>query len=1262
MESVADIEDQFRKIINEGSTVQSKYAQKAQISSLKLGFLSTEQIRRMGAVRIETDDLKIENRGLYDLSMGSIERERKCTSCNGDARACLGHFGYYEFRNPFIHPKVLKTVTGLLNLFCDQPECLDAEGHSKLLHPESRLHKYDNYNYLKRLEAIQEHEKANASCNIHTCDQYVVKTKPRSTVKVIKRVSKAQRGKEERDVSLEEIEDKLKRIKDSDLELLGLQGIRPENFIIKAMLILPTRMRPYREEQGKRKDHDITRIYSEIIKADRADNAEKVLQFYQGLIDNSKGLCKGPHGVALLSIKDLLQTKAGLIRSTIDGKRGNFCARTVISPDINIKLWQVGLPIDICRIITTKDTVYRLNIDHLTDLWNRGEIRSIRKRGGHKIMYALLSEEARREVRLEHGDEVSRYLQDGDPITLNRQPSLHKHSILGMQVRRLPGRTIRLHPSLCTGYNADFDGDEMNIMVPQNYMQKAEVMELMNVMNCIVSESTGKPIVGFIQNAALGIFEMTADNIIVPRSVFMNALIAGDREYIFQNLIERARELGVHPSPFAIETFTRDLMVATTFSTEDEEEQAIYDEYIDVLEGVDDEDARARTKFEYMGRIARIRAEQVYSGKVLFSSLLPPDFNYRRTFEGQDIVIQNGILLFGRINKAIAASGDNSIIQTIHRRYGRRITAEFINDTWGVTKEYLRWSGFTIGYAHCMRNNRQEEKINRLLALLQLQTTPRETDPILAMKEEVEITQKLRNARDNVAKIIFDQQDEQVINVPESVQVMYSTYVNGQSMIDPNVVRFNMSYSQRKVTATFRDGHQQDLPVTGLVSISIIYSGGHDVYHYVTPINPFRALIDSGAKGAKMNLAQLAGIIGQMELGGQRIPLTLTNSTRVLPHFIENDPRPLARGFCSSAYYKGMKPLEYYMHAIAARQDVAATALVTPTSGYLERRLGKLMEDAYTFTDLSVRNVSNNEIIQFLYGDNGFATDRIAEVSGKPAFSNIKQRYFEIKSRRYTPNAYVIFVTPQNIQGALVTIHSLKLMGVRNDIVAIADISMIRRAATGERYKAEIIAMESVLKQFGIRVITATWNSSSWVLNMTEYQKVLVINGNMIFLKNPDSIFELPAPGYLLSEFTYAPYARGGPQDPFLGMLEAPSDLVADNEPRYYSILLLEPNRADAALYQNSEPAELLRYYTTIYDQITNIPQIYQYSVIGDVKWLRDTGYIIDDVVVMSYYWDRDEVWNQFEDRRNVLWFETQRNLITRYPATAIFYAPPTPM
>lgn len=217
-------------------------------------------------------------------------------------------------------------------------------------------------------------------------------------------------------------------------------------------------------------------------------------------------------------IKQKLEKKEGLFRKNMMGKRVNYAARSVISPDPNIETNEIGVPPVFARKLTFPEPVTSHNFKDMqqavingTDKWpgasaienENGQTINLRNKSlEDRIALAnqLLAPTNTSSTGLKN-KKVHRHLANGDVVLMNRQPTLHKPSIMGHRVRVLPGeKTIRMHYANCNTYNADFDGDEMNMHFPQNEVARAEALQLADTDHQYISGTAGKPLRGLIQD------------------------------------------------------------------------------------------------------------------------------------------------------------------------------------------------------------------------------------------------------------------------------------------------------------------------------------------------------------------------------------------------------------------------------------------------------------------------------------------------------------------------------------------------------------------------------------------------------------------------------------------------------------------------------------------------------------------------------------------------------------------------------------------
>jgi DNA-directed RNA polymerase I subunit RPA1 len=216
-------------------------------------------------------------------------------------------------------------------------------------------------------------------------------------------------------------------------------------------------------------------------------------------------------------LKQIIEKKSGIIRMHMMGKRVNFAARSVITPDPNLNIDEIGIPEAFAKHLTYPVPVTTWNVEELRKMikngptqhpgavmveYEDGTIKRINPQNTaqqESILKSLLTPD--KVVGFRGVKRVHRHLCNGDVLLLNRQPTLHKPSIMAHTARVLKGeKTLRLHYANCKAYNADFDGDEMNAHFPQNELARSEAYNLVNVCHQYLVPKDGTPLSGLIQD------------------------------------------------------------------------------------------------------------------------------------------------------------------------------------------------------------------------------------------------------------------------------------------------------------------------------------------------------------------------------------------------------------------------------------------------------------------------------------------------------------------------------------------------------------------------------------------------------------------------------------------------------------------------------------------------------------------------------------------------------------------------------------------
>lgn len=483
------------------------------IEKIEFGFLSPKMIKEMAAIKIEhaelydPDGYPIDG-GLTDLHLGVVDPGLRCRTCGGTIGQCLGHFGYLELIKPVVHPLYGKKIYMILRATCR--EC------SKPLAANDEIKK------MKR-PLLELYKKKPSTC-VHcgAKQKHVEFQKPTSYREA------------NTELTSEEVRQRLEKISDEDVTALKIRGGRPEWFVMTILPIPPVTVRPsITLETGERSEDDLTHKLVDVVRINERlrKNLEigapdfiiadiwELLQYHVSTLMNNEISTLPParhrSGRGLKTLVQRLGKKEGRFRGNLAGKRVNFSARTVISPDPMISISDVGVPEIIAKELTVPEKVNSNNIEKMKELIAAGPNQHpganyvVRSDGVRK----KITDENKKEIaeEIDAGYIVERHLANGDITILNRQPSLHRMSMMAHRACIMPYRTFRLNLAVTIPYNADFDGDEMNLHVPQTEEAQTEAEMLMVVENQIRSPRYGMPIITCKHDHITGCYLLTRD-------------------------------------------------------------------------------------------------------------------------------------------------------------------------------------------------------------------------------------------------------------------------------------------------------------------------------------------------------------------------------------------------------------------------------------------------------------------------------------------------------------------------------------------------------------------------------------------------------------------------------------------------------------------------------------------------------------------------------------------------------------------------------
>lgn len=480
-----------------------------QVRALRFSLIGPEMVKKISMAKIVTPELyDIDgfpvDGGLMDLRLGAIDPGVRCRTCGKRVKECPGHPGCIELARPVFHIKYIPLVELCMRSFC--PKCgkltLSDEKQSGIP-PSARA------------------KKARDARKCPHCNEIIERIK-------LEKPSTFMLGKKR--LSPIEIRERLVNIKDEELKKVGInpKTCRPEWAILSLLLVPSVTVRPsITLETGERSEDDLTHKLSDIIRSNQrlwenlnAGAPEVIIEDLWDLLqyhvttffdNNISKIPPARHrsGQPLKTITERIKGKEGRIRHNLAGKRVNYSARTVLSPDPFINLNEVGVPLEIARVITVAESVTTTNIEEMKKLIKKGSEYPganyvIRPDGKRKKISDDLKEELCAEIL--PGYKIERHVRDGDIVLFNRHPSLHKQSLMAHYVRVLPGRTFRIHPAAAAPYNADFDGDECNIHSPQTEEARTEAKVLLDVSNNIISSKNNMNLAGTISDSITGAF------------------------------------------------------------------------------------------------------------------------------------------------------------------------------------------------------------------------------------------------------------------------------------------------------------------------------------------------------------------------------------------------------------------------------------------------------------------------------------------------------------------------------------------------------------------------------------------------------------------------------------------------------------------------------------------------------------------------------------------------------------------------------------
>eukprot|EP00731_Ephydatia_muelleri_P022715 Em0015g298a len=515
--------------------------------------------------------------GVLDHRMGTSQKDSPCETCGKPLADCIGHYGYIDLELPVFHVGYFRSTIIMLQNICKTCSRALLQGTERQAFLDL-LKRPTLSSLAKKGIAKKINDKCKKASSCPHCGALNGPVKKCGLLKIVHEKYRVTGGTkkainpevQEFRLTLQEAAESnpeiapyidkaqetlnplrvlylFKAIPDQDLPLLGMaiDHGRPEELILTRILVPPLCIRPsvVSETQSGTTEDDITMKLTEIIflndviQKHRSQGAKvqmimeswDFLQLQCALYINSE-VSGVPLSMAskkpTRGFVQRLKGKTGRFRGNLSGKRVDYSGRTVISPDPSVQIDQVVVPQLVAMTLTYPEMVTEANMEFMRKLVINGPdvhpganfVQSASNQSLKKFLKYGDRKKHAKELKI--GDIVERHLIDGDAVLFNRQPSLHKLSIMCHFARVMPHRTFRFNECVCTPYNADFDGDEMNLHLPQTEEAKAEAVVLMGVKSNLVTPRNGEPLIAAIQDFITASYLLTQKDVFFDRTLF----------------------------------------------------------------------------------------------------------------------------------------------------------------------------------------------------------------------------------------------------------------------------------------------------------------------------------------------------------------------------------------------------------------------------------------------------------------------------------------------------------------------------------------------------------------------------------------------------------------------------------------------------------------------------------------------------------------------------------------------------------------------
>jgi DNA-directed RNA polymerase II subunit RPB1 len=658
---------------------------------------------------------------LFDSRLGCIEATQICTTCQRDIHGCSGHYGRIRLNRSFIHPFFKQAM--LYSLRCTCHYC----GHL-FLTPE--LLEVSGLNKIKGIKGLQQRaELSDKIHQLHSCPDINPKYDKDFKNGYIIVYSKLVSGRNIlMQQSIENVEVILSLLTLEEIRMLGFEEkSNPINFITKYLLVVPPQIRPTFYIKGLERYDYLTQIYLDIIAKNKELKNREIqehdrMKIEAFLYTNIEALMIGSDkkilskGTKNLDLQSRLKGKEGLLRKNMMGKRVNFSSRTVAGPASEANFGEILIPRVFTENLTIPVKVTYYNQEECQELLRSGVVKGIISVEKSHDQIILLTPEFQNEYVLKLKDTIIRPIQDGDALLFGRQPTLHAESFMGGTVKLHDHLTIGLHSSLNAPLNADFDGDELNCHIIQTPEAMIEALTIANCKFHIMNSQSNRPMMGLAYNGLLAGYLMTvywtqwdSQKIEVSHSQWNKVESAW-----------KARGISLNQNITNLQWID---LLEDLLGERHEYREIIISE--NRWEQASNCVRNSKIKETLEERCLKYGVHP-RSSRALFSLTLPRTLNYavkknylknifligereetRSISVSNNIIIREGILVSGTVNKDVIGTGGESLVAVLNKLYSFKESCRFVNDAQKIADWFILYHNFSIGYK-AIESNRPE--------------------------------------------------------------------------------------------------------------------------------------------------------------------------------------------------------------------------------------------------------------------------------------------------------------------------------------------------------------------------------------------------------------------------------------------------------------------------------------------------------------------------------------------------------------------------